>query len=194
MRWNWLEAQPGDHRTARKRRRMSKQERRQQRLKAEDERQRLEKSRDAPSPSRPSVFSRCWDANRPTPHLGTVARVRVMGYSPSPRLHNRCLLCPRVSSDSSWLLTGFERVPIDSSEFAAWFRPIWLSWHTGGTRNGGPKRPVGTEVSRGCAWLMHILAGRPAGRAGPRPSCLGRAAGRLSRPGSDRLTREPAGS
>ena len=115
MRWNWLEAQPGDHRTARKRRRMSKQERRQQRLKAEDERQRLEKSRTPRHPHDLLSF----------PGAGTLI-VQLLIWEPWRECESWDIrLLPdstiaafysKSESDSSWLLTGFERVPIDSSE------------------------------------------------------------------------------
>jgi hypothetical protein len=115
MRWNWLEAQPGDHRTARKRRRMSKQERRQQRLKAEDERQRLEKIRTPRHPHDHMSF----------PGAGTLI-VQLLIWEPWRECESWDIrLLPdstiaafysKSESDSSWLLTGFERVPIDSSE------------------------------------------------------------------------------
>ena len=93
----------------------SKQERRQHRLKAEDERQRLEKIRTPRHPHDDMSF----------PGAGTLI-VQLLIWEPWRQCESwdiRLLpdstlaaYCSKSESDSSWLLTGYERVPIDSSD------------------------------------------------------------------------------
>ncbi len=93
----------------------SKQERRQRRLEAEDEQQRLENIR---TPRHPHD-------NMSFPGAGTLI-VQLLIWEPwrqceswDIRLLPDATLAAYYSkseSDSSWLLTGYERIPIDSSE------------------------------------------------------------------------------
>ena len=93
----------------------SKQERRQRRLKAEDERQRLEKIRTPRHPHDDMSF----------PGAGTLV-VQLLIWEPWRQCESWDIrILPdstlaayysKSESDSSWLLTGYERVPIDSSD------------------------------------------------------------------------------
>ncbi len=92
----------------------SKQERRQRRLKAEDERQRLEKIRTPRHPHDHMSF----------PGAGTLI-VQLLIWEPWRQCESWDIrLLPdstlaayysKSESDSSWLLTGYDRVPIDTA-------------------------------------------------------------------------------
>ncbi len=92
----------------------SKQERRQRRLKAEDERQRLEKIRTPRHPHDDISF----------PGVGTLI-VQLLIWEPWRQCESWDIrLLPdstlaayysKSESDSSWLLTGYDRVPIDTT-------------------------------------------------------------------------------
>ncbi len=93
----------------------SKQERRQRRLKAEDERQRLEKIRTPRHPHDEMSFAGAgplivqlliWEPWRQCESWD----IRLLPDSTLAAYYSKS------ESDSSWLLTGYERVPIDSSE------------------------------------------------------------------------------